>query len=233
MKVLAYTSLAVVALLAPTSFALAAAVPWAQGGGGQQAADQPAAAVDLEAKLGKAAYKRLVAPIQAKLKLAETALAAHNKEMQKPVDKRNPRLLLACKERAATAYLGASLAAKMAANRQRDPAVKQAILETFQKPNQQKAIDIFLELASKAQEANNTRMAVAFYKRILQIDKENAQAKEALTQIAKRLQQEAASGRRTSGSKGGGTSYERRSWERDDDYSGTKGKHYDDHRGGW
>jgi len=193
----------------------AAGMPWKEDDAKDDSSTGP---VDLKAELDKVAYSRLVKPIEAKVQAAEKAMELHDKEMQKPVDKRNPRLLLACKERAATFYVGASLAAKQAANRHRDERIKNAIKEQFQKPNDQKAIDIYLELAMKAQEANDMRRAVAYYRRILQIDKGNDQAKEALTQIAKQLQENARTGKGGRSTGGGGSEDEPKDrWKRDDD----------------
>ncbi len=192
--------------------AQAAGVPWKQ-----DDASKPAGPVDLETELSKAQYTRLVKPIEAKIEAAKKAMELHDKEMQKPVDKRNPKLLLACKERAATSYVGASLAAKKGANRHRDDRLKNAIKEQFQEPNQQKAIDIYLELAMKAQEANDMRRAIGYYRRILQIDKENNQAKEALTQIAKQLKENARTGRGGRSTGGGSEDDSDKPWKRDDD----------------
>jgi hypothetical protein len=221
--------LAGIVMLGGAAAVHAAGVPWAQNKDEDAAG---AGSADLETALGQAQYNRLVSSVEAKLKMSEQAMQAHNKEMEKPIDKRNERLLLACKERAATGYVGAALAAKQAAARHRDEAVKAAIQEKFQKPNEQKAIDIYAELALKAQDAGNVKMAVAYYRRILGIDAENAQAKEALVQIAKQIQEAGRTGA-AGGSKGGGSEDTRRSWERDKDYSGTKGKHYNDGRGSW
>jgi len=118
----------------------AAVVPWKKGDDKPDAAtDGDAGSTDLKEKLGETQYKRLVSPIEAKLKLAKKTMEAYDKEMEKPVDKRSQRLLLGCKQRAAQYYLGAAMAAKQAANRNRDEAVKAAIAEEFQKPNEQKA----------------------------------------------------------------------------------------------
>jgi hypothetical protein len=221
-------ALAGLVVLAGTMTAGAADVPWKEGDGKKDDAGA-AGSVDLKAELNDVQYNRLIKPIEAKLADVEKTMETYEKEKAKPAGRQNPRLLLACKERTATFYLGASLAAKNAANRVREDHIKNAIKDQYQTPNEQKAIDIYLELAMKAQDDGNVRGAVGYYKRILSIDKDNSQAKEGLTKIAKELQQNARTGSR---SKGGGSEDERRSWERDDDYSGTGGKHYDDGRGG-
>ena len=209
--------------------ASAAGVPWKKGDD-----NGAAAAGDLKEQLGEAQYTRVVAPIEAKLKMVTKTMEAYEKEMQKPIDKRSERVLLGCKQRAATFYIGAAMAAKQAASRNRDQAVKAGIIEQFQKPNEQKAIDIYLELAMKAQDAGDIRTAVGFYKRILSVDRENSQAKDALTKIAKDMNEAARAGK-ASGNKGGGDDDgdKNKSWKRNNDYSGTGGKHYDSGRGSW
>ena len=215
-------ALAGLIVLGGTVVADAAGVPWKEGGAEKK--EGATGGADLKTELNQIQYNRLIKPIEAKLEDVEKAMAAYEKEKAKPVGRQNPRLLLACKERAATFYLGASLAAKNAVNRVREDHLKSAIKQQYQEPNEQKAIDIYLELAMKAQDENNVRGAVGYYKRILSIDKENGEAKQALTKIAKELQQKARSG---SKSQGGGSEDDRKPWERDDDYSGTGGKRYD------
>jgi len=219
-------------VLGGTVAAGAAGVPWKKGDAKKDEGAKATGSVDLKAELNTIQYSRLIKPIEAKLEDVAKAMKAYDKEKAKPVGRQNPRILLACKERAANFYLGASLAAKNAANRLREDALKNAVKAQYQTPNEQKAIDIYLELAMKAQDDGNVRGAVGYYKRILKIDRDNTQAKDALTKIAKELQEKARTG---TGSKstGGGSRDDRHSWERDDDYGGTRGKHYDDHRGGW
>ncbi len=208
--------------LGGTVAAGAAGVPWQEGGAEKK--EGAGEAVDLKSELNQIQYNRLIKPIEAKLEDVEKTMATYEKEKAKPVGRQNPRLLLACKERAATFYLGASLAAKNAVNRVRENRLKSAIKQQYQEPNQKKAIDIYLELAMKAQDEGNVRGAVGYYKRILSIDKENGEAKDALTKIAKELKQKARTGGKSTG---GGSEDDRKPWERDDDYSGTDGKHYD------
>ncbi|MFO8012473.1 MAG: hypothetical protein R6X20_04110 [Phycisphaerae bacterium] len=216
-------ALAGLVVLAGTITAEAAGVPWKEGDGKKDDAGA-SGSVDLKTELNDVQYNRLIKPIEAKLADVEKTMKTYEKEKAKPAGRQNPRLLLACKERAATFYLGASLAAKNAANRLREDRLKNAIKEQYQAPNEQKAIDIYLELAMKAQDEGNVRGAIGYYKRILSIDKDNGEAKEALTKIAKELKQKARTG---SKSTGGGSDDDRKPWERDDDYSGTGGKHYD------
>jgi len=232
MQRLLIVALAGLVVLGGTVAAGAADVPWKKGDAKKDEGAKATGPVDLKAELNTVQYNRLIKPIEAKLEAVDKTMKVHDKEMEKPVGRQNPRILLACKERTANFYLGASLAAKNAANRLREDRLKNAVKAQYQKPNEQKAIDIYLELAMKAQDDGNVRAAVGYYQRILKVDRENTQAKEALAKIAKELQQKARTG---TGSKstGGGSEDERRSWERDDDYSGTGGKHYDGGRPGW
>jgi len=158
-------------------------VPWKAGGGDAEPAGD-GAAVDLKTALTPALYSTLIKPIEAKLEPVTKTQEAYDKEMQKAVDKRNERLLIALKERIATAYLGAALAAKQSVARAHEDNIKSAIKTQYQDPNEQKAIAIFEELAPQAYEAGDVRTAIALYKRILQIDTDNAGAKEALIRIA-------------------------------------------------
>ena len=194
----------------------AAGVPWKTGDDPKQGAS--AAPSDLKAELAPAQYNRIVKPIEAKIEAAERIMKAHDKEMEKAAEKRNARLLLGCKTRAAEAYLGASLAAKKGLSLVKKDGQKAAIKEQYEEPNRKKAIDIFAELAGEAYDKGDLRMAVGYYKRILSIDKENAVAREGLTKIAKEFQEAKQSGKR-SGSKSGGSD-DLRSWDRPD-YSRT------------
>ena len=224
-------ALASLCILGSTVAAEAADDPWKKDDADKEGAEA-AGAVDLKSELSQVQYRRLINPIESKLEDAAKTMKVYEKEKAKPADRQNPRVLLGCKQRAATFYVGASLAAKNAVNRLRDERLKNAVMKQYQKPNEQKAVDVYLELAMKAQDEGNVRGAIGYYKRILKFDKDNTDAKQALAKIAKELQQKARTG--TGGkSTGGGTEDERRSWERDDDYSGTKDKHYDDGRGGW
>ena len=199
-------------LLAGAVGAEAQGVPWKPGDAGKDAAG--AAATDLKAELPPAQYKRIVKPIEAKLEAAQKMMATHDKEMEKAAEKRNERLLLTCKTRVAENYLGAATAAKKGVNLVKKESQKAAIKQQFEEPNRKKAIDIFLDLATAAHAKRDIRMAVAYYKRILAIDRENAEAKEGLVKIAQVLKESAQSGKK-GGTKGGGSD-DQRSWDRDD-----------------
>jgi len=204
-------------------------VPWKAGGGDAQPAGD-GASVNLKETLTPALYARLIKPIEAKQGAIAKTQEAYDKEMEKPVDKRDERRLVALKQSMATAHLGAALAAKQSVARAREDNIMGAIKAQYQDPHQQQAISIFDELARKAYELGDVRTAVALYKRILQVDNENADAKAALEKIAQDIKSGNVPGQ-PGGSRGGGSDdHNPRSWERDKDYSGTKGKHYDDGR---
>jgi len=177
-------------------------IPWkAPGGSGESAA--PVAPGDLKAELPPAQYRRVMKPIEAQIALAEKAMVPYNKEMEKPEEKRRQALLIKCKERAAACYLGASTAAKKALRLVKKDSHKAAIKQQYEQPNKEKAIDIYLELALDAHGSGDLRRTVGYYKRILALDRENTQAKQALIKLAKQYKQ-AMKDRKKGGSKGGG-----------------------------
>lgn len=181
-------------VVAGTLAAVAADVPWKAGEESKVGAS--AAPGDLKAELPPAQYNRVVKPIEAKLAAVEKIMKVYDKEMEKTAEKRSERLLLRCKARAGEAYLGAALAAKKALNLVKKESHKAAIKKEYEEPNRNKAIDIFLELGTLAHDKGDLRMAVAYYKRILAIDKQNAQAKEGITKIAKQIQESKKSGKK-------------------------------------
>lgn len=139
----------------------------------------------LKGDLPPVLYNRVVKPIEAKLALVERAMKPYEKEMEKPPDKRNKALLASCKEKAATAYHQAALAAEKSAKMVKNEEHKAAIKQQYEDPNRRKAIDILLELAMAAQQKGDIRRAIALYQRILGIEQDNPQAKGALTRIAR------------------------------------------------
>ena len=197
-------------LFAGAAGAQAQGVPWKAG----DAPKDGAAAADLKVELPPAQYNRIIKPIQAKLEAAQKIMATYDKEMTKAAEKRNQRLLLNCRTRAAENYLGAATAAKRGVNLVKKESQKAAIKQQFEEPNRKKAIDIFLDLGTNAHAKGDIRLAVAYYKRILAIDKENAEAKEGLTKIAQAIR-ESAQAAKKGGAKGGGSD-DKRSWDRDD-----------------
>ena len=188
--------------VAGTLAAAAADVPWKAGEDPKAGAST--APGDLKAELPPAQYNRVVKPIEAKLAAVEKIMKVYDKEMEKTAEKRSERLLLSCKARAGEAYLGAALAAKKALNLVKKESHKAAIKQQYEEPNRKKAIDIFLELGTLAHDKGDLRMAVGYYKRILAIDKQNAQAREGLTKIAQEVQESKKSGKKKGGKGTGG-----------------------------
>jgi len=203
---------AVVVGLSCAAAVLAADIPWKAEKGAKESA--AAASVDLKAELPPAQYNRIVKPIEAKLDAAQKYMTTYDKEMAKAAEKRNERLLVNCRTRAAENYLGAATAAKRGINMVKNETHKAAIKQQFEEPNRNKAIDMFLELATSAHARGDIRMAVAYYKRILAVDKENAEAKEGLVKIAQALKEAAQAGKRSGSRTSGGD--DRRSWDRED-----------------
>jgi len=151
---------------------------------GQNAAGDPGS-VDLESELNPVRYARLIKPIEVQLAAAAKVVKIYAAERAKPVDRQNGRLLLACNQRAAGYYLGAALAARRAVNRLREERLKNAVKEQYQRPSEQKAVEVYLELAEKAREEGNVREAVGYYKRVLKIDRDNARAARAVSRLPK------------------------------------------------
>ncbi|MBE3123481.1 MAG: hypothetical protein IMZ65_01620 [Planctomycetes bacterium] len=212
-----FTLGALVALfaLAFGAAAWAGEVPWKAGDGDKkEAGDAAGGAGDLKTDLGEAQYNRIVKPVEAQVEKAEKIMEKYSKEMEKEEPKRNQTLLLGLKDQAANAYLAASLAAKKGAGMVRKPEQKAAITEQFDDPNRQKAVDFLLELAQDAQEKKDLRKAVAYYKKVLAIDKENSVAKDALTKIAEDMKAAAKAPNKKGGK--GGSSEDPKSWQRED-----------------
>jgi hypothetical protein len=176
---------------------------------------------DLKTDLGSVLYKRAIEPIEAKLEMAAKQMELYDKENGKDAEKRNFVLMMKLKQQASEAYLGAALAAKKAVGMVSKPEQKKAIEDQYEKPNQQKAIDIKLELAATAHEKGDLRTAVGLYKSVLTLDKDNAAAKDALTRIMQEAKE--AQAKAGSGSKGGGSDDDTKSWEREKDSNTGRG----------
>jgi len=158
-------------------------IPWKSG---EAAKDTAAAATtDLKAELAPARYNRVVKPIEAKLQAAQKLMATYEKEMAKDLEKRNQRLLVSCRAHAAEKYLGAAMAATRGIKMLKNESHKAAVKQQFEQSSRNKAIDLFLDLATSAHAKGDLRWAVAYYKRVLAVDKEHAEAKEGLVQAAK------------------------------------------------
>jgi hypothetical protein len=125
----------------------------------------------------------------------------YEKEMAKPENRRNEARALGYKERAARFYLAASLKARQSKNYLKDPAHREALAEQYETPAQQKAVAIYLGRASDYFENRDVKNAIAYYNRVLKIDRENETAKAELERIKKLIQEAQA---RVSGRESGG-----------------------------
>lgn len=138
----------------------------------------------LKGDLPPAQYNRVVKPIEAKLALAEKAMAGYEKEMTKPPEKRRQATLLSWKEKASAAYYQVALAARKAAKMVKKVEHQAEIKAKYEGLNLRKATDILLAFASEAHEQGDLRKAIAYYKRVLGMDPDNPRAKAALERIA-------------------------------------------------
>lgn len=142
----------------------------------------------LKGDLPPAQYNRVVKPIEAKIALAEKAMEAYEKEMQKPPEKRRAAMLISCKQKTSAAYYQVALAARKAVRMVKKEEHKTEIKATYEVPNLRKATEILLAFATEAQDKGDVRTAVGYYKRVLVMDPDNQVAKEALEKIARTMQ---------------------------------------------
>ena len=197
--------------------ALAAEDPWKEldkkDGDAAVVAPEPApgGGLDLKKELPATLYQRTVVKIEAKLELAEKVMALYAKEMEKPEDKRNEKRAQGFKVQAAQFYLGANLEAKKAENAMTKPEHKAALAAQYEKPALEKAVALYLEFADKAFKDKDFKTAASYYQRVLQLDKENAAAKDGLERIKQQLQNQAEANKRGAGS--GGKDENDRVWD--------------------
>lgn len=162
-----------------------------------------AGAVDFKKDLPAPLFERTVGKVEAKLALAEKVMALYAKEMEKEEAKRNEKMATGYKVQAAQFYMGASLEARKAATSFTKPEQKTAMASQYEKPSMEKAIAIYLELADKALKDKDYKTAIAYYQRVLQLDKENAAAKDGLAKIKQELAAQAEANKKHAGQGGG------------------------------
>jgi len=201
----------VLAILASAGVAWAASVPWK---GNADVAAKPATLDEIKADLGDVRFKRMVASIDAKVALAEKAMAPYEKEMEKPPEKRRTDLLQKCKVRSAQMYMEAAKAALRAQNTLHKATQRACIKETYEDPNRQKAIRIYQGLGLDARAQGNIPQAAFFYKQVLAIDPDNAEGKVALKELALEYRQ-ALQDQKYRGKNAGGSSEDRKAWDWD------------------
>ena len=142
--------------------------PGAPAGGTKGAAKEPKKPVDRT--------ETLVAAIKEQVAFAEKLVQQAEEEMAKPDKQKNVKRAETLKTNAAKAYLAAALNAYRNSVMFSKEDEKQAFLDQYDKPNREKAIALFLELADSARKQKRYSEAVTLYKEVLQIDPQNKAA---------------------------------------------------------
>jgi tetratricopeptide (TPR) repeat protein len=132
---------------------------------------------------------------------AEQLLQASQAELAKEEAKRNVTKAQEQKLLAANMYVRAAMQAKAAIAALKEDQ-RAGLSDQYDKPNRQKAIDIYMELAQAAVDKKDYNRAKSLYLQVLKIDPENTAAKEALKKLEADMK--AAAKEKASGSKGGG-----------------------------
>jgi tetratricopeptide (TPR) repeat protein len=128
-------------------------------------------------------YAGAVKPIEETLKAAAKVMELFDKEMAKPEKERNVERANGYKLNAAGMYVKAALQAKMAAGRFSKAEDKTPILDAYGKPNIDKAVGIYMDMAAAAEAKKDFRTALAYYKKVLDIDPQNTQAQDAAKKL--------------------------------------------------
>jgi hypothetical protein len=177
---------------------------------------QTPAAAPKESRIDKT-----ITEIKAQVAVADKFMAQHDEEMAKPDDKKDLKKALTAELNAAQAYYRAALKAKGNSAFVTKADEKQTFLDTYEKPNRDKAISLMLELAATAKEKKAYPDAHNLYAEVLKMDPKNATALAGI----KAVDEEARLARMnpTGKSTGGGSNQDIKSWQRDykTDYSGT------------
>jgi tetratricopeptide (TPR) repeat protein len=141
------------------------------------------APTDTAAKTVVSMAERLGADITKQVAAVEKIIKQHDDEMAKPEGKRDVAKAMRLKLQAAAAYKQVALKAKGDAGRLKKEE-KQPFLDKFEQPNREKAIAIYLELASAAQDKKDYRTALAMFQAVLQIEPQNTSAQAGITNLA-------------------------------------------------
>jgi tetratricopeptide (TPR) repeat protein len=142
-------------------------------GGETPGAPAPGTTPKADPKVDKA--EKAAALIKEQMAKAEKLLQQASDEMAKPDGKRDAKKADGLKVAAANMYVAAALAANRAAATLKEDE-KQAFLDQYDKPNRDKAIGIFLELADAAKANRRWQEATGYYNKVLQIDPKNQAA---------------------------------------------------------
>ncbi len=161
--------------------------------------------------------ERMAASLDQQVDAADKLLKSSDDEMTKPDKQRDLKKALSLKISAAQAYLRVSAAAKIDATQiKKDD--QPAFLDKYDKPNREKAISLFLDVAAAAQDAKDYQDAIALYKQVLILDPTNATAQAGL----KTVDQEMKTAVTNTGATGGGGNNQIQPWETwKKDYTGT------------
>jgi len=213
----------------------AADVPWKKDKADDAQDDTaPATIEQMKTELTEARFKRIIGPIEAKVKAAEAAMERYDKEMRQPPDKRRQNVLSMCKEQAAKMYAQASMTAKRAQGLVQKKSHQLGIKKNYEDPYMKKAVDILLGLAADARSERRMMQSVGYYKGVLGLDPDNEQAKTALKELQEEYRQ-AMQDRARRGKSTGGSHENQNEWDWDYDsehnkdwgswreHSGTKG----------
>ena len=162
---------------------------------GMRAAEAPPAAppptspapdpktLDLKAALAPEQYQRAVQPILRLMELAAKATALYEEEMAKKNSERSEVVALGHRARAARFCLAASLRARLSRNYVNEEPHKEALTQQYEIPLRAQAVTLYLAVAHAYQEKRDLRAAGACYRRVLNLDPENAEAKNNLETI--------------------------------------------------
>jgi tetratricopeptide (TPR) repeat protein len=154
-----------------------AAVAW-----GEEAPAAPAPTPPKDEKKVVDKAEKAAAPIKAQMAMADKLLQQASEEMAKPAGKGDARKAEGLKAKAAATYVAAALAANRAAAALKADE-KQTFLDTYDKPNREKAISIYLELAGVAKDNRRWQEATNYYKQVLLIDPKNQAAADGIKAV--------------------------------------------------
>ena len=144
------------------------------------ASPAPTPAPKQEPKVDKT--EKAAAAVKAHVAVAEKLLQQAQEEMAKPEGKRDAKKADGLRLKAADAYVVAALAAfRSAASLKGDE--KQSFLDQYDKPNREKAIGIYLELAGAAKDSRRWQEATSLYKKVLQVDPQNQAAADGIKAV--------------------------------------------------
>jgi len=126
---------------------------------------------------------KMIAANNTQVAAAEKLLSQSDEESAKAEGTRDAAKALRLKISAAQAYMKIAQTAKANATRLKEDE-RPAFLDQCDKPNRDKAISMFLELAGAAKEKKSYSTATTYYKNVLTLDPKNTAATDGLKAIA-------------------------------------------------